>query len=764
MKPSSSRSQSSEIFLICIGFIAPKSIDAKLFDPNFVFKEVEDPGLKRPDVLHKKYEESYKRQRSGYDDSLGMTLRASMKVSEFIHSKDPVRVLTDINEIKFVDDDDKIYLEHPRTTEEVNIALSDLKVLGKIDFKKLLKWRQLMRDTYHPAPEKPEGEKVDEPEEELDPEEKIMQEIDDMRYKVAVEEKKAEKKSRKELRKERLRQQLGMHHNAFDVSEDQELFGLDGNITAEDMDRLADVELDDDENQDLFSDDEEKNDDDENDKKFVEILDHDLEDELEEDYKRNMLQKRSKKAQRIGADALEEREFKSDRTKSNKELARKNSSEQKLHDLEKNDEDLLNSIQVSDEEDNSSDNSEESMYDDEDSEVETKKKVHFMVSKGTSDAVTGKAGKWFANPLFSTSQSVLGSVSAALQEGEKERIKSSNKRKREEEDEEDEDKFNFMPKTDKELRKEKRRKTLERKERKLQRQQKKAGTVDDDEDDEHRILGNKMDDEGFRIVPSDAVAGAFTQSSASNEDDSRFEVVPQSFRVKRKVGSDDEDSDSDGDDDGSMDEDDSPQRHDDRMYDSDNEDYDRHDRLMTKAIGTMIVSHPSREKALVDASYNRFAFNDAAGLPSWFLDDEMRHNKPSIPVPQALLEQIKNKFQMTGTNGKVIKKVAEARMRKKKRALMQLKKAKKQASLLAENNELSERQKVKMISKAMRGKTSDKEKDKKIYVATRKTQAGSSGSMAKGGAKGGKLKFVDKRLKKDKRAQRNAEKRKKGKR
>lgn len=139
MKPSSSRSQSSEIFLVCIGFIAPKSIDAKLFDPNHVFKEVADPGLQRPDVLHKKYDESYKRQRTGYDESLGLLLRATASVSDFIMSKDPVRMLTDVHEMKFSTEDCQKYLEHPRTIEEVKLALSDLKVLGKIDFKKLLK-------------------------------------------------------------------------------------------------------------------------------------------------------------------------------------------------------------------------------------------------------------------------------------------------------------------------------------------------------------------------------------------------------------------------------------------------------------------------------------------------------------------------------------------------------------------------------------------------------------------------------------------------
>ena len=38
----------------------------------------------------------------------------------------------------------------------------------------------------------------------------------------------------------------------------------------------------------------------------------------------------------------------------------------------------------------------------------------------------------------------------------------------------------------------------------------------------------------------------------------------------------------------------------------------------------------SKKKALVDASYNRYAWNDGKDLPSWFQDDEMRHNKPQV--------------------------------------------------------------------------------------------------------------------------------------
>ena len=49
---------------------------------------------------------------------------------------------------------------------------------------------------------------------------------------------------------------------------------------------------------------------------------------------------------------------------------------------------------------------------------------------------------------------------------------------------------------------------------------------------------------------------------------------------------------------------------------------------------------------------------------------------------------------LTGT--KEIKKVAEARMRKKKRAANTLKAAKKSATMMAENSEMSEKQKLKV--------------------------------------------------------------------
>lgn len=69
-------------------------------------------------------------------------------------------------------------------------------------------------------------------------------------------------------------------------------------------------------------------------------------------------------------------------------------------------------------------------------------------------------------------------------------------------------------------------------------------------------------------------------------------------------------------------------------------------------------------------------------------------------------------------------------MRKKKRAAAKLKAAKKQANIMAESSDISERQKLKAISKAMRSNKIDK--PEKVYVVTRKTKAGSSGTSSGG--------------------------------
>lgn len=739
MKPNSSRSQSSEIFVICVNYISPKSVDPKLFDPNHVFKEVEDPSLKTVDVLHKKYDSTYKRQRSGYDDSLGMTLRAICSITDFMHSKDPVRLLTDMNSITSSSVDCVKYYEHPLTTPEFKLAMSDLKVLGKIDFKKLLKWRQQLRDIFHPIEQPVKKEKQDiEVEDLLSPEEKIQEEITQLRINQELQAQKDKKKKSQLLAKERVRQAYGMNNNAFEVSQDQELFSLDARMTKKQLNTMSDVKLDEDEdfvnvvgntiidNADVSASAtaSKKN-------NLIVLPEDGLEDELEEDYMQFMQRRHTKQqlySERSGGKVKDTSLLEDTHTA--KQLRKKDTAKSRIQSKVEEDEAFMD--EINDDESNLEDANAEGF----DSELEetqdlgnyhlksrkqqnvslhqelqeylehlsgnqvsskSNKKKGASVSDNESSSsdddddkfvsrdeasLHTKTGKWFANPLFSTTSNLL-------EQHEADNIVESVE--------------NYMPKTDKEKRKEKRQKDLARNEKKSLKKRQLDAMLHNEDDSDHE--GDEGSKKKKKLVLSSTVTADGTTTTKKQE----FEIVPKSYRPQnpsRTENSDDSEAE------GQAQLVNQPTRFDSRQYDSDEEDYDNHDRMMTLALGTYMLQ-PSRKKAMIDASYNRYAWNDPTGLPSWFLDDEMRHNKPQIPVPNALLDQvriiiantililtiffffkIKNKYQLTGT--KVVKKVAEARARKKRRALLKLKAAKKQANLMADNSELNERQKVKV--------------------------------------------------------------------
>ena len=130
-----------------------------------------------------------------------------------------------------------------------------------------------------------------------------------------------------------------------------------------------------------------------------------------------------------------------------------------------------------------------------------------------------------------------------------------------------------------------------------------------------------------------------------------------------------------------------------------------------------------------------------------FVDDEAKHHRPQLPIPKALLEQIRAKYAdlaskpIAKVRGRVVSRgrrrlrpspstptpqppstrtliddsppcstdsptaihqVAEARARKKRHAALKLKAAKKKAEALANEDDMSEKQKLKAIEKAMK--------------------------------------------------------------
>ncbi|OLL27034.1 AdoMet-dependent rRNA methyltransferase spb1 [Neolecta irregularis DAH-3] len=144
-KPPSSRNVSAEIFVVCRGFKAPLKIDPKFLSAKSVFEELPDPEVNQEaSVFHP---EKKKRHRDGYDEG-DYTLFKEFPVSEFVRSAEPIQILGRTNKIGFPvkDEEAQRIKKSDHTTEEILACCTDLKVLGKKDFRNLLRWRASLRD------------------------------------------------------------------------------------------------------------------------------------------------------------------------------------------------------------------------------------------------------------------------------------------------------------------------------------------------------------------------------------------------------------------------------------------------------------------------------------------------------------------------------------------------------------------------------------------------------------------------------------------
>eukprot|EP00158_Paraphelidium_tribonemae_P007474 Partr_v1_DN28260_c2_g1_i2_m75394 putative rRNA methyltransferase len=239
-KPPSSRNVSAEIFVVCTGFKAPKKIDPKFLDPRHVFQDVDGeeadgvtPGNALNMILFPD-KEAKKRHRQGYADG-DYTLHHSASVYDFVVAEkesDAVELLAGHNQLKWgvkdikpvvADEEGNMLAEvdyeavmkkiekHHLTTDEIRACCDDLKVLGRKEYKALLKWRQHVHDFLFPKPVKTAAE--------VDAESVIMineddvdslDELENMTDKIAALEKKVKKKRLQKLTRERRKVQLNM--------------------------------------------------------------------------------------------------------------------------------------------------------------------------------------------------------------------------------------------------------------------------------------------------------------------------------------------------------------------------------------------------------------------------------------------------------------------------------------------------------------------------------------------------------------------------
>ncbi|KAL1953082.1 hypothetical protein VTO42DRAFT_3620 [Malbranchea cinnamomea] len=635
-KPPSSRNVSAEIFVVCRGFKAPKHIDPKFVDPKHVFAELQDPT---PNNEAKVFNpEKKKRKREGYEEG-DYTQFKETPVTEFINTTDPIAILATYNKLSFQQppsgDLAMSTLERlPETTNEIRMCCEDLKVLGKKDFRTLLRWRLKVREKFGLAVKKgsakpEEGDEVTEiaP---MDEELALQEELQRLQDKEKAKNKKERRKENERKQKEIVRMQMHMTTPMEIGMEQSGPLGEGAMFSIKPVNRegatrtIASGKM-----ASSLSDDE---------KESEEEASEDEETDEEEDRLEREL------------DVMYERYQESREERDAKQRAKKARQQYEQVEWE------------------GFSNSEDGSDDDGDDASQVKP----TVPKGIqSKSLSNKAAVFFDQDIFHE----LGDLG----------------------EEEDSDSGIGM---------------------------------DDDE---------KLTPENGKDAENSAVSKKKTGKASKN---ALYSSLDQHNKAG-EWGSDSSDDERD-------------KRKDPRKKNG-QLDID----IITAEAMALAQSLATGEKSsadVIDDGFNKYSFRDTEGLPDWFLDDENKHSKPIRPITAEAAAAIKAK--MRAINARPIKKVLEAKGRKKMKQARRLEKLRKKSALLAEDEAMSERDKAQAIAKMMSKAMAKKPRQSVKVVVARGANKGIPGRPK--GVKG-RYKIVDARMKKDLRAQKRLAK-KKGKR
>ncbi|PMD39172.1 FtsJ-domain-containing protein [Hyaloscypha variabilis F] len=653
-KPPSSRNVSAEIFVVCRGFKAPKRIDPKFLDPRSVFAELSDPT---PNNEAKVFNpEVKKRKRDGYEEG-NYTQFKEIPASEFIQTTDPIAILGSLNRLSFEQPPngdvalaalDKL----PETTQEIRNCCADLRVLGRKEFRNLLRWRLKVREKFGFATKKSAKAAAEEEVaevESMDEELKIQEELQALSEKESSRKKRERRRENEKKQKEIIRMQLHMTAPT-EIGLEQagpngegSMFGLKTVDKSGAVDKIAkgkmailtEADARKDQDSGFGSGDNDEESDDEQDR-----LDREL-DSLYEQYQ----------DRKSDADA----KFRAKKARKEHEDDEWEGFSAGEHNSEDDDELAEDSS-------------------DESSDEAAPSKRSLLTNLDRNEKKTGglsrRAAQFFDQDIFKD----IGGLP-----GEEEFDEAL-----EDEDEIDAD--------------------LERLDSIIQ------PDAESESEDDIPDLAEDTDSE-------------------SDADEKGFEVVK---RTKEEQQWEDE----------------APRR--DGKLDID---------IITAEAMTLAQQIASGEKTtrdLIDEAFNKYAFKDRDGLPEWFLDDEKRHDKPHRPITAAGAAAIKEKLR--ALNARPIKKVREAKDRKKFKAAQRLEKLRKKSAMLQDEEGMTEKEKAQSIMKLMSKATKKKPQQQVKVVVARGGNRGIAGRPR--GVKG-KYKIVDARMKKDTVALKRAAKKKK---
>lgn len=672
-KPPSSRNVSAEIFVVCRGYKAPKHLDPKFLDPRSVFAELADPTPNNEAKVFKP--EVKKRKREGYEEG-DYTQFKEAPVSEFIQTVDPIAMLGSLNKLSFDQKSngdialatiDKL----PETTQEIRECCADLKVLGRADFKRLLKWRLTVREILgFPSKKATKEEAAEEEEvaevEPMDEELKIQEELQKLKDQDSKQRKKERRRENERKQKEIVRMQMhmttpmeiGMEQagpNGEDVMFTLKTVDKAGGVGKIAKGRMAMIVQ---EEKPQEPSDEEMDTDDEEDL---------LERELDSMY-----------------DQYQERKSATD-AKYRAKKVRKEHEDGEWHGF-------------SDKEESSDDVVEDDASEPSDEEDGPKSLVTDLdLGNRGQGGLTKRAARFFDQDIFRGIDGLDGL-------------------------EEDEDSGIDVDETETAVEKPSK-VALERLTKSKKSEAPGKGSRTTDESTESKSIAQKS-----KKAPTIPQGDTDSEAEWSEEDEDDFKVVK---RNKTSWG-----------------EDEIPMK-------NGRPDID----IITAEAMTLAQQLASGQKTkhdLLDDGFNKYSLRDVDGLPDWFLDDENRHSKPHRPITAAAAAAIKEKLR--ALNARPIKKVREAKDRKKFKAAQRLEKLKKKSALLADEEGMTEKEKAQSIARLMSRAAKKKPKQKVTVVVARGGNAGLKGRPR--GTKG-KYKMVDSRMKKDVRAEKRLAKKRK---
>ncbi|MBN3298569.1 SPB1 protein, partial [Amia calva] len=177
------------------------------------------------------------------------------------------------------------------------------------------------------------------------------------------------------------------------------------------------------------------------------------------------------------------------------------------------------------------------------------------------------------------------------------------------------------------------------------------------------------------------------------------------------------------------------------------------------ALGTVIATSKKRRRDLVDNSFGRqYTFSeDVTEVPDWFEADERKHRRQGVPVTREMVEEYKQRWREI--NARPIKRVAEAKARKKRRMLKKMEQAKKKAEAVVNTVDISEREKMAQLKGIYKKAGLGREKREVTYVVSKR---GGGRKVPRPAGVKGVFKVVDGRMKKDLRAMKRKEQRQGG--